>query len=302
MKTTGRHSAGRHSANLPVYDLTSHTAFVLQTNGIALVPFEPLRQATNRLSKPHRHDFHAFQLFTEGEGHHLIDGKSYPISPGCLFYISPGQVHSWQSAVPLRGYALMFTTTYWAEFGPLASELNQTGIFPKPGSFCWQLAGEDYQSVRTVLEHIYEEMQEQRPGKLVLLKTYLLSLLIQLERLTPDPAASATQSATHQLVSAYQQLVLESGGQYQMVSFYADQLGITPDYLNTLTRVYLGRKASSVIHEQVVIEALRLLQYTPLDIAEIAYQLRFREPGQFTKFIRRYTGQTPTQHRSGFAP
>uniref|UniRef100_A0AAU6WTM4 AraC family ligand binding domain-containing protein n=1 Tax=Chryseobacterium endophyticum TaxID=1854762 RepID=A0AAU6WTM4_9FLAO len=56
------------------------------------------------IEKPHRHDFYATILFTGGSGVHEIDFHQYEVSPGSLFFMSPGQVHSWELSDDIDGY------------------------------------------------------------------------------------------------------------------------------------------------------------------------------------------------------
>ena len=48
------------------------------------------------IEKPHRHDFYVTVLFTKGKGIHEIDFQKYEVSEGSIFFLSPGQVHSWE--------------------------------------------------------------------------------------------------------------------------------------------------------------------------------------------------------------
>jgi AraC-like DNA-binding protein len=44
-------------------------------------------------------------------------------------------------------------------------------------------------------------------------------------------------------------------------------------------------------------EAKTLIQFTEMDIAQIAYQLNFSDPTNFGKFFKKQTGMTPLGYR-----
>jgi AraC family transcriptional activator of pobA len=60
----------------------------------------------------------------------------------------------------------------------------------------------------------------------------------------------------------------------------------------------LGRPAGEVIRERVLLEAKRLLVSSAIGIAEIAWELQFKDNSYFTKFFKKYTGTTPEEFRS----
>src|SRR5690606_41760302 len=62
---------------------------------------------------PHRHNFYQLVLFLSGEGDHEIDFKRYDIVPGQVYFMGPGQVHSWNFLSPMTGYIINFDIDYF---------------------------------------------------------------------------------------------------------------------------------------------------------------------------------------------
>ena len=54
----------------------------------------------------------------------------------------------------------------------------------------------------------------------------------------------------------------------------------------------------SIIHNRLMTEAKRLLLFSDLRIANIAYELGFYEPSHFVKFFNKHEGLTPLKFRS----
>lgn len=63
-------------------------------------------------SFPHGRTFYEILHVTGGRGTHVVDFESHPIRPPALWFISPGQVHFWNTTQPLQGRALLFTEEF----------------------------------------------------------------------------------------------------------------------------------------------------------------------------------------------
>ena len=81
------------------------------------------------------------------------------------------------------------------------------------------------------------------------------------------------------------------------VSFYANELSLTPRHLTTVIRLVSGRSAARWIEEYIVLEAQILLRNSPLNIKEIAYELGFNEQSLFSKYFSRVSGSAPETYR-----
>ena len=65
-----------------------------------------------QVAYPHRHNFYEILYVTGGEGTHFIDFNAYPIVAGTVYFISPGQVHYWDTSVPIEGEIILFTEDF----------------------------------------------------------------------------------------------------------------------------------------------------------------------------------------------
>ena len=83
------------------------------------------------------------------------------------------------------------------------------------------------------------------------------------------------------------------------VSFYADKLAISEQYLARIVRLGTGKTINSLINELLVMEARTLLSSTKFTVGEIAAKLGFSDAAGFCKFFKRNAGQTPLNYRKG---
>lgn len=82
------------------------------------------------------------------------------------------------------------------------------------------------------------------------------------------------------------------------VSFFADRLNLSANYLSDMLRSTTGQSAQQHIQQKLIEKAKALLGSTELSVSEIAYQLGFEYPQSFSKFFRNKTSATPKEFRS----
>jgi two-component system response regulator YesN len=78
----------------------------------------------------------------------------------------------------------------------------------------------------------------------------------------------------------------------------ADAVGIGPQHLSRLFKDELDSSFTRYLNERRIDHARFLLLTSPLNVAEIADRVGFRDANYFGKVFRRTTGVTPTQYRT----
>lgn len=86
----------------------------------------------------------------------------------------------------------------------------------------------------------------------------------------------------------------------KQVSQYADLLNISTYQLNAITRATLGKPASELINEQIILEAKRYLLATPNQVKDIADHLGYEDISYFIRFFKKHTGYSPEAFRRNF--
>ena len=85
------------------------------------------------------------------------------------------------------------------------------------------------------------------------------------------------------------------------VSFYAESLNITSDYLSVLMKEYIGKTPKEIIDEKLVLAMKALLESTGLSIKNIADRLHYEDSSHLCKVFRRHTGMSPAQYRKSLS-
>lgn len=81
------------------------------------------------------------------------------------------------------------------------------------------------------------------------------------------------------------------------VTFYADALNITPDYLAVIIKGGTGFGPKETIDGKLVLAMKALLESTSLPIKSIAERLHYDDTSHLCKVFRRHTGMSPGKYR-----
>ncbi|MDP3070361.1 MAG: helix-turn-helix domain-containing protein [Opitutaceae bacterium] len=268
-----------------------------QSVPLEIKPFEEMG-AVARASAPHRHSFYAIFHVTGGRGTHVVDFKSHPIRPPALWFISPRQVHSWDTTAPLRGQVLPFTEEFLRVTAGADSGMRELAFFHDlEGASELRLSAAANQDISAVLQALADEYGSAALNREPALRAWLQLLLIKAQRLyatqKPRPAATATAALARKFI----QLVTEQFIQERSVPVYARQIGVSTGHLHDLVKQGTGLTPQQIIRRELVLEAKRLLAHTELTIAEISYRLAMEDPAYFGRFFKRETGRTPGAFR-----
>ena len=129
---------------------------------------------------------------------------------------------------------------------------------------------------------------------------FLQSMLMWIFSTIPDKYISVAQSYTRkqQLFHKFMYLVHEHAAQMHQISFYAEQLCISPRYLNDITQTYSeGKTPKAIIDEQLTAELKVMLNNPALSIAEIATACHFPDSSYLSRFFKKNTGLSPKEFR-----
>lgn len=250
------------------------------------------------IEKPHRHDFYAAVLFTGGKGVHEIDFQRYDVSGGSLFFLSPGQIHSWELSEDIEGY-IFFCSQEFYEMHYVNQKLRN---FPFFGSVSFprklQLDSEELERTDQLFQLLGKEFQSQHVMKDGLILALMSQVFIDATRSFSKDIDLKSSSASLSYFKHYQDfenLVEQNFASQKSIAYYASLLEITPKHLNRIVQTVVQKTATDVITERVVLEAKRMLIYLDDSLVEIAFRLGYEEYSYFVRVFRKSSGMTPTQ-------
>ena len=127
----------------------------------------------------------------------------------------------------------------------------------------------------------------------------VMALLQFVREMTLSQMRIQKAEGTHNLVlfNRFIDLVNEYCDEHREVSFYADAIGLTKQYLGSVITAASGKTASTWIDEALLSRIKILLIHSDLTSAEISERLSFPAPSHFARFFKRLTGLTPKEYR-----
>jgi AraC family transcriptional activator of pobA len=254
----------------------------------------------HQVQAAHRHSFFHLVLFTRGGGTHTIDFVTYPVDPGQIYFMIPGQVHSWHFEGEVDGYIVHFNEELFTSFLENGRYLERFHFFAgnSEEGVC-TLAAAGLASVVALFESMLKEVGAHEEMELDMIRIRLLELFIQVERLDTRKKVGNVPPQKLALVRTFKQIIDKQFRELKLPKEYAELLHVTPNHLNAVCVDLVGKTAGDLIRDRVVLEAKRLLINAGLSITQIAYDLNFGDGSYFTKFFRKYAGVTPEEFRRG---
>ncbi|WP_164112139.1 MULTISPECIES: helix-turn-helix domain-containing protein [Sphingobacterium] len=245
------------------------------------------------IESPHKHDFFIIMLFEKGEGKHIIDFKEYAIGNRQVHLLFPGQVHAWQIQEKSMGYQLMISRQWFENFMPSLQFATSYYYQTRP---VFEISQSAYQSMLYEFKAIQQEIVEKEISwDIVQTRIKLISLLLS-KSVEKEFKDFEKYNATP-ILSRFLTLINQHFAAERLVSFYAEKLNITPNYLNIICKKTLNSPASSLIKERLILESKRLLKVSDLPMKDIVYRLGFYDHADFSKFFKKKTGMTPSQFK-----
>jgi AraC family transcriptional activator of pobA len=281
---------------LPVYDIENFIEY--RNKGILASRFRQYSDSHKHLHTAHKHSFYHLVYFIQGTGNHQIDFKQYPVSAGQIYFMIPGQAHSWNFDEEPDGYIVNFSKEYFSTF--LYNSIYPENFHIFSGNTDQQVISvpeEDVAWLTNHFEQILKEGQVRQHFGDDLVRTLLLQVFIWTERISNYGSQSSADSYNHILFRNFQRLVGKNYKEMKLPKDYANLLYITPNHLNSLCKDIIGISAGEMIRAQVVLEAKRLLINLDMSIGEIASTLNFKDNSYFIKFFKKQELMTPEKFR-----
>ncbi|GAB3921630.1 helix-turn-helix domain-containing protein [Larkinella terrae] len=248
----------------------------------------------NHSHKPHAHPFYSVTWVQEGSGIHVNNGKAYEVAPNQLFFLAPGKMHSWQLSADTKGYNLFFDSDFCR--GTSGHLLYRYPFFHANKEHPLLQVTDPDALFADIFDFIFSEYQSKQANRFEVILSALHIVLELSDRLYHEQW-NGNGTYLYDRIRQYEQLIEHQFLTVRMVSDYAAQMNVTPHYLNQLCKKVVGKTASQLYHERIVLEARFLLAYTSDSVKEIGFRLGFQDPSYFVRFFRKNTGETPADFR-----
>lgn len=267
------------------------------TLGIEIVDLKKIMTDAEKAFKAHRLNFYQILVITKGRGFHEVDFQKIAYSENTVIPVAMGQVQRYELNSKLEGYALLFTPDFLVKENLDYSYLYDFTIFLHTIQPISSIAN---QAIYTFID---EMVLEQQKGLAFNTSEYqrnlLKNFLIQIER----NKRARTDIVCNESLEMYLNFrkLLEQNVNYKVrVVDLCEQLNISAKQLNSSLKLYDNTSAKKYIDDRILLEIKRLLVYSSLSVKEIAYQIGFEDPTNFTKYFKARMKLLPTDYRKQY--
>jgi len=248
-----------------------------------------------RGSNPFRNDSYCMVFIIEGGIDITIDFNTHTLEKDSVFFVTPGQVCSSVDRIQ-QGFGVMFQeeflgstkTTNWLKSLPIFHRFHSAPFL--------QFKNKSFEPIIRRLELLLFEYQGINNYKYDAIRAHLILIIIELSRIYSLKKGEFKKKESHQILRL-ESLINEQYEQMRSVKEYAEQMYMSPQNLNRITKSITGKSVSELINEKLLIEIKRNLIYTDKSSEEIAFQLNFYDNSYFTKYFKKTVGVTPREFR-----
>ncbi|PKQ64488.1 hypothetical protein BZG02_06685 [Labilibaculum filiforme] len=247
---------------------------------------------------PHRLNFYAILIITEGEVNHIVDFKVHTLQKGDVIVIAKGQIHAFEEHTEYKGYLVVFSEAFMQKYMAQASIARINHLY---NYFLRQekLNNPDYNQI--LFNKLKEELKSDSSSLPNIIAALLTVYLLKLNDANTHLVTTSVDNRYLEYFNQFKLLVEQNYSKTRDAKVYASDIAISYKHLNEVSKEIVKTTAKSFIDNYVILEAKRMLVSTSLSVKEIAFTLGFDEPTNFLKYFKKHTSLTPVEFRNALA-
>ena len=239
----------------------------------------------------HWHTFYEFEIYLEGEGELIVNGKSYKIEPGTVSFMRTTDFQEVKLTKDAKIRLLQISTEIMPE--DLRVSFNNFG-----GEFVKKLDSENFNKIMRLLDLIEEEMAiSPRDNFTMMSVEYLaysmLSMLLRNFNLKNNRDKSMSKKTIYPILNYINEHFRENIS----VEDIANKFFLNSNYFCSLFRKETGLKCGDYIRNLRMDHAVRLVTLTKLSITDIAGESGYNSISSFLRDFKKAFGISPTNMR-----
>ena len=275
---------------------------------ISVIDFSTIKCFDDEKLEAVSYGFYCIAIKKNFKGKMRYGQQHYDFDEGVMSFFAPNQVviteirDDWD----LEGLWLVIHPDFLQGFS-LFRDIRKFGFFSYSVNEALHLSEDEEKTIGQLLSTISMESQVATDSfsQAIIIKQIELLLnycdrFYHRQFLTRKQANSSLLSSFETLLEDYfDQNRTETEG-IPSISYFAEQLNLSRNYLSDMLRSITGQSAQQHIQQRVIEKAKELLTNSELNVSEISYQLGFEYPQSFHKLFRNKTNLSPLEYRTNF--
>jgi AraC-type DNA-binding domain-containing proteins len=238
----------------------------------------------------------------QGNSHFKIDYRSYDVGTNHLIIILPTQtIQLLQASQNFKGRMVAVSKSFIDSClteKKTPSMLNYMTVKKNP---CIDIEKENATFLSEVISSLKKDIKRtEHHFHKSILQNGLSRLMIEIGDVflkKHGGMSIPTLSRKEELLNNFLSILFKHCKEQHEVSFYADKLCISPQYLSLILKEQTGKSASKWIDEALVTEAKILLKLPNTTVQQVANILNFSDQSTFGKFFKKQMKISPLAYR-----
>lgn len=241
-------------------------------------------------------------LCIRGEAQYTVDTIEHKVKPNDIMIISNGQVvDDYLLSPDCSGIAIMVSYDFYREIVFDVHELSSLFIFSRNHPVV-TLSEDEARMIQEYYQLLKNKVEDQnhhfrREVARSLLSTVIYDLSNSLYHIANTTTIKQTRA--DRIFKEFIQLVEANYREKRRVTWYGNQLCISPKYLSETVKSVSRQTPNEWIDRYVILEICNLLRNTTKSIKEIANDLHFPTQSFLGKYFKDHVGVSPKEYRRG---
>ena len=251
-------------------------------------------------AEPRRMNFILLGFCTRGQVEYRVDTVEHVVHPGEVIIVSERHVVDHYKASPdLMGLCMMVSVPFFKEVIRDVSDLSALFLFSRnhPVMKLTKREGEIFHRYfYAIRERITDSTNHFRRE---LIRTLMLAMFYDLSNVIYSFRQQTNQrkSRADEIFAQFIKMVEANCKEERRVTWYAEQLGITPKYLSETVKHVSKRTPNEWIDNYVTLEIRVQLKTSTKSIKDIAKEMKFPNQSFLGKYFKEHVGMSPSDYR-----
>lgn len=248
---------------------------------------------------PRKMTFILIGLCTKGQLRYRIDGKELVINEGDILIVSEHQVIDGYNPSPtMEGLCIMMSVNFFHEIIKSVHDVSSLFVFARTQPVL-KLEQRECDVFKEFFYVIKKKINDTNNFfRKDLIRTLLLAMFYDVGNIIYRVRNfGKVQVPSEKLFTRFLRLVQTNCKRERRVSWYAQQLCISPKYLSLVVKRISGRTALEWIENYVTMELRVALKNSTRSIKEIAEDMNFPNQSFLGKYFKEHVGMTPSEYR-----
>ena len=247
-----------------------------------------------------RFNFILMALCCKGEAQYRIDKRKQKVKAGDLFFMSQRHIIDEYTATPdFECQCILVSPNFYHDFVQNVKNVSSLLLFTKNNPVV-SLIPREIQTYSAYFHAIRKKMSDKEHHfRTELVKALLLAMFYDMSNVIyrVEKNDSKGQTRADILFAQFIHLLEENFRKERRVSWYAEQLNISPKYLSEIVKHVSKSSPNEWIEKYIVLELRVLLKNSTKNIKTLAKELNFPNQSFLGKYFKDHVGVSPSEYR-----